>query len=137
MQDPEAAARELERCVQQLGFHGFLVNGFSQVGDENTVVYYDDARFNDFWTAAATLKKPFYMHPRDPLLGREPIYEGAHWLTGPTWAFAMETAIHAFWSADAAQFAGQLNNFLKNVAMVGGFLLLIAHAAASERKAGP
>ena len=95
MQDPEAAARELERCVNQLGFHGFLVNGFSQVGDENTVVYYDDARFNDFWTAAAALKKPFYMHPRDPLLAREPIYDGAHWLTGPTWAFAMETAIHA------------------------------------------
>ena len=95
MQDPEAAARELERCVNQLGFHGFLVNGFSQVGDENTVVYYDDPRFADFWAAAAALKKPFYMHPRDPLPSREPIYDGAHWLTGPTWAFAMETAIHA------------------------------------------
>ena len=34
LQDPEAAARELERCVKELGFHGFLVNGFSQVGDE-------------------------------------------------------------------------------------------------------
>jgi predicted TIM-barrel fold metal-dependent hydrolase len=28
MQDPDAAAHELERCVTQLGFHGFLVNGF-------------------------------------------------------------------------------------------------------------
>ena len=61
MQDPQAAARELERCVTQLGFHGFLVNGFSQVGDENTVVYYDDPRFADFWAVAAALKKPFYM----------------------------------------------------------------------------
>jgi 2,3-dihydroxybenzoate decarboxylase len=32
MQDAEAAARELERCIKTLGFHGFMVNGFSQVG---------------------------------------------------------------------------------------------------------
>src|SRR5436190_10067509 len=31
MQDPEAAANELERCVRDLGFKGALVNGFSQV----------------------------------------------------------------------------------------------------------
>lgn len=95
MQDPDAAARELARCVRELGFHGFLVNGFSQVGDEETVAYYDAPQYADFWAAAAALGKPFYMHPRDPLLSREPIYEGAHWLTGPTWAFAAETSMHA------------------------------------------
>ncbi|SNT31081.1 2,3-dihydroxybenzoate decarboxylase [Noviherbaspirillum humi] len=95
MQDPEAAARELERCVKELGFHGFLVNGFCQVGDENTVAYYDADQYRDFWQAAAALEKPFYMHPRDPLLQREPIYEDNHWLTGPTWAFAVETSAHA------------------------------------------
>jgi 2,3-dihydroxybenzoate decarboxylase len=95
MQRPEAAARELERCVNELGFHGFLVNGFSQVGDAETVVYYDAPQFADFWSAAAVLDKPFYMHPRDPLPSREPIYDGAPWLTGPTWAFAVETSIHA------------------------------------------
>lgn len=95
LQDPEAAARELERCVKELGFHGFLVNGFSQVGDEQSVAYYDAPRFADFWSAAAALGKPFYMHPRDPLPAREPIYDGAPWLTGPTWAFAAETSIHA------------------------------------------
>lgn len=95
MQRPEAAARELERCVKELGFHGFLVNGFSQVGDVETVVYYDAPEFTEFWAAAAALDKPFYMHPRDPLPSREPIYDGAPWLTGPTWAFAVETSIHA------------------------------------------
>jgi len=95
LQDPEVAARELERCVDELGFHGFLVNGFSQVDDVDTVVYYDAPQFGDFWTAAAALGKPFYMHPRDPLPSREPIYDGAHWLTGPTWAFAAETSVHA------------------------------------------
>src|SRR6266705_629430 len=33
MQGAEGAARELERCVNELGFRGALVNGFSQVGD--------------------------------------------------------------------------------------------------------
>jgi len=33
MQDPDAATRELERCVWDLGFRGALVNGFSQVDD--------------------------------------------------------------------------------------------------------
>src|SRR5690348_6669198 len=48
MQDPDFAARELERSVRDLGFHGFLVNGFAQVGDADTIVYYDDQRFADF-----------------------------------------------------------------------------------------
>jgi gamma-resorcylate decarboxylase len=95
MQDPDAAIRELERAINELGFQGFLVNGFSQVGDVDTVVYYDDPRYADFWSAAAALGKPFYLHPRDPLLSREPIYQGADWLTGPTWAFAVETGTHA------------------------------------------
>ncbi|WP_233889894.1 amidohydrolase family protein [Paraburkholderia flagellata] len=95
MQDPDAAARELERCVKQLGFHGFMVNGFSQVGDVENVVYYDAPQYTDFWASAAALGKPFYMHPRDPLPSREPIYDGFPWLTAATWAFAVETSIHA------------------------------------------
>src|SRR5262249_50684577 len=39
MQDPEIAARELTRCVKELGFKGALVNGFSQVGTPETAVY--------------------------------------------------------------------------------------------------
>ncbi|MFD1554754.1 amidohydrolase family protein [Paraburkholderia silviterrae] len=95
MQDPEAAARELERCVKELGFHGFMVNGFSQVGNAENVVYYDAPQYTDFWAHAAALGKPFYMHPRDPLPSREPIYDGFPWLTAATWAFAVETSIHA------------------------------------------
>ncbi|MFM0075685.1 amidohydrolase family protein [Paraburkholderia sediminicola] len=95
MQDPEAAARELERSVKDLGFHGFMVNGFSQVGDAENVVYYDAPQYTDFWASAAALGKPFYMHPRDPLPSREPIYDGFPWLTAATWAFAVETSTHA------------------------------------------
>lgn len=33
---------------------------------------------------------------------------------------------HRFWAVDAPQFANQLNHFLKNVTMAGGFLVLVA-----------
>jgi putative oxidoreductase len=60
------------------------------------------------------------------------------WVAGALALFTLATAFaaHAFWAADAAQFNAQLNNFLKNVAMVGGFLLLIVQAGAGERTAG-
>ena len=95
LQDPEAAARELERCVTQLGFVGALVNGFSQRSDDDALLYYDLPRYLDFWATVATLDVPFYLHPRNPLPQDSRIYEGHAWLLGPTWAFAQETAVHA------------------------------------------
>ena len=67
MQDPDAAARELTRCVRELGFVGALVNGFSQVGD--AALYYDDPRYLSFWATMQELDVPLYLHPRDPLAG--------------------------------------------------------------------
>ncbi|SOD24323.1 putative oxidoreductase [Variovorax sp. YR752] len=60
------------------------------------------------------------------------------WVAGALALFTLATAFaaHAFWAADAAQFNAQLNNFLKNVAMAGGFLLLIVQSSAGERAAG-
>jgi predicted TIM-barrel fold metal-dependent hydrolase len=81
--------------VKELGFQGFMVNGLSQTGPADNVVYYDAPQFAEFWQAAAALGKPFYLHPRDPLPSREPIYDGFPWLTAATWAFAVETSIHA------------------------------------------
>ena len=95
MQDPGAAARELERSVRDLGFRGFLVNGFAQVGEADTIVYYDDQRFADFWKTVEELGKPFYLHARDPLPANARGFRGFPWLGAPTWAFAMETSTHA------------------------------------------
>lgn len=95
MQDPDAAIDELRRCVGTLGFKGALVNGFSQAGDAETTVYLDDPRYEAFWGAVASLNVPFYLHPRDPLPSRTPIYEGHPWLRGAAWAFGVETATHA------------------------------------------
>lgn len=94
LQDPEAAARELARCIEELGFEGALVNGFSQREDDDQL-YYDRPEYAGFWAECERLGKPFYLHPRNPLVTDSRIYEGHPWLMGPTWAFAQETAVHA------------------------------------------
>jgi gamma-resorcylate decarboxylase len=95
MQEPDLAARELERCVQELGFRGALVNGFSQVGDSETTAYYDLQQYRPFWATVERLDVPFYLHPRNPLPRDAKIYDGHPWLLGPIWAFGQETAVHA------------------------------------------
>ena len=95
MQDPEAAARELERCVTQLGFKGALVNGFTQQHEEDSALYYDMPRFTPFWDALEELDVPLYLHPRNPMASQLRIYEGHPWLLGSAWAFGVETATHA------------------------------------------
>jgi 2,3-dihydroxybenzoate decarboxylase len=95
MQDPDAAAAELTRCVKELGMVGALVNGFSQRGTPENVLYYDLPEYRPFWRTAEALGVPFYLHPRNPLPGWSKIYEGHPWMWGPNWAFAAETAVHA------------------------------------------
>ena len=44
---------------------------------------------------------------------------------------------HRFWSGDPAQYVNQLNHFLKNLAIIGGLLLLAVHGpgrAALDRR---
>lgn len=94
MQDPDLAALELQRCVNELGFRGALVNGFSQV-ETTDALYYDLKQYWPFWAEVEKLDVPFYLHPRNPLPHMAPIYDGHPWLLGPTWAFAQETAVHA------------------------------------------
>lgn len=98
LQDPDAAAEELNRCVTDLGFVGALVNGFSQDADQGEgqdLLYYDLPQYRGFWGEVAKLNVPFYLHPRNPLPQDCRIYDGHPWLMGPTWAFAQETAVHA------------------------------------------
>jgi 2,3-dihydroxybenzoate decarboxylase len=95
LQDPEAAAQELTRCVRTLGFCGTLVNGFSQIGEADSAVFYDLPQYRPFWATVQELDVPFYLHPRDPLASRQQSYEGYRWLAGSPWGFAVETSIHA------------------------------------------
>lgn len=95
MQDPQAAAQELTRCVKELGFCGALVNGFSQIGEADSAVYYDLPQYRPFWATVEQLDVPFYLHPRLPLASRQQAYEGHPWMMGSPWGFAVETSIHA------------------------------------------
>lgn len=98
VQDPDAAIEELNRTVDNLGFVGALVNGFSQdesYGGGQEPLYYDLPQYRPFWAEVERLDVPFYLHPRNPLPQDARIYAGHPWLMGPTWAFAQETAVHA------------------------------------------
>ncbi len=95
MQDPDAAAAELTRCIKELGFKGALVNGFSQRDVEDSAVYLDAPEYEAFWGVVEALGFPFYLHPRNPLPSRLQIYQGHMWMMGPNWAFNAETAVHA------------------------------------------
>ena len=92
VQDPDAAAKELERAVT-LGLKGAMINGYTNTDDPQRVEYLDDPKFLPFWEAAAALKVPIYLHPRASLDQR--IYEGHSELIGATWGFAPEAATHA------------------------------------------
>ena len=75
LQDPERAARELERCVKDLGFRGTLVNGFSEIAKVEGPVYYDLPHYRPFWATVEALDVPFYLHPRNPLPADARIYQ--------------------------------------------------------------
>ncbi len=49
LQDPEKAADELERAIRNLGFVGALINGYSNIGDEDNAQYLDEPQVEPFW----------------------------------------------------------------------------------------
>ncbi len=91
LQDPQEAARELERAVTRLGLKGVMINGYTNTADGRGA-YLDEERFLPFWEAAAALRTPVYIHPRPPIEQR--LFEGHAQLLGATWGFAPETAAH-------------------------------------------
>jgi 2,3-dihydroxybenzoate decarboxylase len=95
MQDPDAAIKELIRCVKELGFVGALINGYSQIGEEDTSLYLDIPKYRQFWAEVEKLDVPVYLHPREPLPSQKKAYNGHPWLLGAAWAFGVETATHA------------------------------------------
>ncbi|ETS73605.1 hypothetical protein PFICI_14551 [Pestalotiopsis fici W106-1] len=97
MQDPMAAAAELERAVTQLGAKGALINGYSMIGtpDNYTVQYLDDAACDVFWAKAAELNVPIYLHPRPPPPSQQLLMDGYPMMAHAAYGFGTETAGHA------------------------------------------
>ena len=61
MQDPRAAAAELERCMGELKFCGAMINGHTN-GQ-----YLDHPALHPFWERAEALGALIYLHPVDPI----------------------------------------------------------------------
>ncbi len=88
MQDPAAAATELERTVVEYGFKGAMINGHT-LGR-----YYEAAEFDVFWERAQALGVPIYLHPN--AFSQPPaLLEGMPVLQGAAWGWGVETAGHA------------------------------------------
>jgi 2,3-dihydroxybenzoate decarboxylase len=88
MQDPEAAADELERCLRDLKFCGAMINGHTN-GQ-----YLDHPSIHPFWERAQALNAAIYLHPADPI-APSPALNGHKSLRRATWEWGFETGSHA------------------------------------------
>ncbi|MDL2207771.1 amidohydrolase family protein, partial [Desulfovibrio sp. OttesenSCG-928-M16] len=85
--DPQAAAKELRRCIKDLGFVGWQVHSHFY----HQAAYADDPRYMPIWETAAELDIPVYIHPTLPVM---PALQGyGYELAGSTFGFAIETSI--------------------------------------------
>jgi len=92
LQDPAAAAAELERAVTQHGLCGALVNDciFGPGGR-----YLDAPEYDEVWSAVESLGVPLYLHPGAPAADRWRVLDGHPELYGAPWSWAAEVGGHA------------------------------------------
>jgi 2,3-dihydroxybenzoate decarboxylase len=96
MQDPEEAAKELERAVTQLGAKGVLINGFTNLDDSDEKLRYLDApECGPFWRMLHRLQVPLYLHPRLPPIHQQVLYSQYPNLVSASYGFGVECAGHA------------------------------------------
>jgi predicted TIM-barrel fold metal-dependent hydrolase len=94
LKDPEAAAEELERCVDKLGFCGALVDG-TVAGS-----FLDEAKFLPVFETAVRLGVPVYLHPAPPPDTVQKAYfsdlpgEMGRLLSIAGWGWHAETGLH-------------------------------------------
>ncbi|MFG2550939.1 amidohydrolase family protein [Streptomyces sp. NPDC048581] len=87
LQDPKAAADELERAVTQLGLRGALVNAHTHGR------YLDDPELRVVWERAEHLDVPLYLHPANGV-DTAHVFSGHPELVGPMWSWGVDTATH-------------------------------------------
>jgi uncharacterized protein len=80
--DPDAAVKELERCVRELGFRGWHTH--SNFGDS----YIDEERYWPILAKAEELDIPIYLHPTAPRIPELRTFGIC--LSGPTFGFGTE-----------------------------------------------
>ena len=89
--DPKAAADELERAVDKLGFKGAMVHG------PTNGVFFDDKRFWPIFERAQALDVPLYLHPSLPMKAVVDAYYKDYLDRYPqlqvaAWGYTVETA---------------------------------------------
>ncbi|KAL9051269.1 MAG: hypothetical protein Q9162_006112 [Coniocarpon cinnabarinum] len=97
MHDPVQAGEELRRCfTQRKGFVGVMLNDFQSSGDDgNTMLFYDDPKYDAFWKVADELRAPVYIHPRSstPLISDQ-MWKGRPWLKFSALGYANRVNMH-------------------------------------------
>ncbi len=88
VQDPKAAADELERCMRDLKFCGAMINGHTHG------LYLDHPSLSPFWERAEALGALIYLHPADPVTPLS-VLDGYDALARPMWGWGVETGSHA------------------------------------------
>ncbi|KAK0431738.1 amidohydrolase 2 [Armillaria borealis] len=96
MHNASVAAQELNRAVNELGFLGALVNDYQQSGaNDDTLLYYDQPEYDEFWQMVTDLDVPVYFHPRTNVqLLSSLIYSHGFGLKGPAQEFAATLSTH-------------------------------------------
>jgi 2,3-dihydroxybenzoate decarboxylase len=87
-QDPAAAAKEIQRGVNQLNMHSVVINSHTQ-GE-----YLSDQKFWPIFEAAEAMDTPIYLHPNAmPASMIQHFIEAG--LDGAIYGFGVETGLHA------------------------------------------
>jgi 2,3-dihydroxybenzoate decarboxylase len=87
-QNPQEAAREIERGIKQLGLTGVIINSHTH-GE-----YLSDQKFWEILEAAEANDAPIYLHPNTPPRNMiQPFLECG--LDGAIYGFGVETGMHA------------------------------------------
>ena len=107
-QDPGRAVKEMERAIQKLKFHGFIVN--SHTNNE----YLDQPRYWPILAAVEALDAPLYIHPRAPSDGMAAPFRDYR-LEGAAWGYGIETGTHAV----RLMLSGVLDRFPKLKIVIG------------------
>jgi 2,3-dihydroxybenzoate decarboxylase len=108
LQDAQAAAAELERCIRELKFCGVMINGHTNG------MYLDHPSLHPFWERAQALDAVVYLHPFDPIVPA-PVLDGHPILRRATWEWTFETGSHAL----RLVFAGTFDRFPRAKLMLG------------------
>ena len=94
LKEPEKAAEEFERAVQELGFRGALLDGTTDGK------FYDLPEFAPIWETAVRLDVPVYLHPAPPPKAVKEVYFAGlpagvgQMLSIAGWGWHAETGLH-------------------------------------------